>query len=83
MPTGPALVPAVTASAMQIKINGKMESFDAPTVRLTDYLASKGVRPETVAVEINLNIIEKSRYADTLLKAGDEVEIVRFVGGGA
>ncbi len=68
---------------MQLKINGKTETFDQETLRLTDYLSSKGVRPETVAVEINLNIIEKSRYAETFLKAGDEVEIVRFVGGGA
>lgn len=67
----------------RIRINGQLESFDADEVLLSDYLASKGVRPETVAVEVNLTIIEKSRYAETRLKHGDEVEIVRFVGGGA
>lgn len=68
---------------MRLKINGKDETLDAAEIRLTDYLASKGIRPETVAVEINLTVIEKSRYADTQLREGDEVEIVRFVGGGA
>ena len=68
---------------MKLKVNGKEETVEADTARLTDYLASKGIRPETVAVEVNLTVIEKSRYADTLLREGDEIEIVRFVGGGA
>lgn len=73
----------MTESGARLKINGREETLAPGLLRLTDYLASKGIRPETVAVEINLNIIDKNRYAETLLRAGDEVEIVRFVGGGA
>lgn len=68
---------------MRLKINGQTESFDQDALRLTDYLASKGIHPGTVAVEVNLTVLDKTRYADTFLKEGDEVEIVRFVGGGA
>lgn len=68
---------------MQLKINGQPQIFEGETLRLTDYLASKGIRPETVAIELNLTVLNKARYAETLLKEGDEVEIVRFVGGGA
>ena len=31
----------------------------------------------------NLEIIPKERYAQTILKDGDEVEIVSFMGGGS
>jgi sulfur carrier protein len=73
----------VTPPELRLKINGKAEIFPQETIGLSDYLAAKGIRPETVAVEINLIVIDKARYAQTVLREGDEVEIVRFVGGGA
>jgi len=36
-----------------------------------------------IVVEYNLEIIPKERYAQTILKDGDEVEIVSFMGGGS
>jgi thiamine biosynthesis protein ThiS len=35
-----------------------------------------------VAVEVNLAIVPRSLYADTPLKDGDRIEIVKFIGGG-
>ena len=35
-----------------------------------------------VAVELNLNVIKKGAYESAVVDAGDEVEIVNFVGGG-
>lgn len=35
-----------------------------------------------VAVELNRLVIKRGRYADTLVRENDEVEIVSFVGGG-
>jgi thiamine biosynthesis protein ThiS len=40
------------------------------------------MRPQRIAVEINRQIVPKSDYAATILRAGDEVEIINFVGGG-
>ena len=35
-----------------------------------------------VAVELNYNIVSKSKYGNTEISDGDTIEIVRFVGGG-
>ena len=40
------------------------------------------IDPRIVAVEHNLTIIKRDRYPTTIVNEGDEVEIVRFVGGG-
>ncbi len=38
--------------------------------------------PDRVAVERNREIVPRARWADTLLQAGDELEVVHLVGGG-
>ena len=38
--------------------------------------------PERLAIELNLDILPKSAWGETLLKPGDKVEMVHFVGGG-
>ena len=35
-----------------------------------------------VAVELNLAVVKKAAYESSVIKDGDEVEIVNFVGGG-
>ena len=37
---------------------------------------------KTIAVEVNEEIVPKSTYDQTILKDGDVVEVVSFVGGG-
>jgi len=66
---------------MKIHINGEVrEVFEGlPVIAL---LAELGVQKERVAVELNLDIVPKGRFADTILKDGDRVEIISFVGGG-
>jgi len=46
---------------------------------LLDHLKIDG---RMVAVEYNLVVIKRARYADTMVVEGSEVEIVAFVGGG-
>jgi thiamine biosynthesis protein ThiS len=66
---------------MQIKVNGEVREFDAPISVLT--LAEKlGLNPRQVAVERNREIVPKSAYGNVALAAGDEIEIVHFIGGG-
>jgi thiamine biosynthesis protein ThiS len=64
-----------------LQVNGKPVELDAPTP-LLDYLDRLGVNPRAVAVEHNGVIIERDLYANTVLRHGDVVEIVRMVGGG-
>jgi sulfur carrier protein len=49
---------------------------------LADYLARNGYRSDRVAVERNGDIVPRARYAETLLRDDDRIEIVTFMGGG-
>lgn len=66
---------------MKIIVNGQeREARDGLTVE--GLMKELGVRREGTAVELNQEIVPKARHAETLLKAGDRLEIVTFVGGG-
>lgn len=66
---------------IRLQVNGKPVELDTETP-LPDYLAKLGVDPRAVAVEHNGVIIERASFAQTVLRDGDMVEIVRMVGGG-
>ena len=63
-----------------VTINGEPVAAEGQSI--ADYLASVGYTVERVAVELNGAILPKTAYSQTVLSAGDEVEIVAFVGGG-
>lgn len=63
-----------------VKINGTETAADGKTI--TDYLLFAGYDPKRVAVEKNGDIVPKAQYDETILKDGDTVEVVSFVGGG-
>ncbi|MBR1430725.1 MULTISPECIES: sulfur carrier protein ThiS [Ruminococcus] len=63
-----------------VKINGELLEKDGKTV--TEMLADMEISGQRVAVEINEEIVPKAKYDETILKDGDRVEVVRFVGGG-
>jgi thiamine biosynthesis protein ThiS len=66
---------------LTIQLNG--EPFDiAGPVTIGALLASLNIDPRIVAVEHNVVVVKRQHYDDTFIKDGDEVEIVRFVGGG-
>ena len=57
-------------------------SHDVPEgTTVTALLQQSKLTPDKVAVEVNRRLVRSAKY-DTPLKAGDEVEIVTFVGGG-
>ena len=66
---------------MIIKLNGQDRELQAGTT-VSDLLSELQIRPERVAVELNLNILERGEYSKACLKDGDLVEIIGFVGGG-
>lgn len=63
-----------------VKING--ENFDVAGVSIEKYLMDAGYDSKRVAVELNGDILAKSKYQNTYFKDGDNVEVVSFVGGG-
>lgn len=66
---------------MKIVINGEEEEV-LEGLTVSALLDSLGIKKERVAVELNLDIVPKAKFAETALKDGDKLEIVSFVGGG-
>jgi sulfur carrier protein len=66
---------------MNITVNGKREEVTGQT-SLLDFLAARKIHPDKVVVELNMIIIEKNVLADTIIRENDQIEILRFVGGG-
>ena len=62
-------------------VNGSTRTV-APDANLTRLLETLELAGKRVAVERNGEIIPRSRYADTPLAEGDQLEIVVAVGGG-
>ena len=62
-----------------VKVNGEMMDVEGKTVE--ELLSSMEYGSQRVAVEINEVIVSRASYGETVLKEGDTVEVVRFVGG--
>jgi sulfur carrier protein len=71
----------VASSASSITLNGDSYQIDGDTP-LTELLERLKMRRGRVAVEINREIVPKANYDVTIVRAGDCVEIINFVGGG-
>lgn len=66
---------------MQLKINGEQRTV-ADGITVLQLLEHLQILQGRVAVELNLEIIPRSRHAEQVLMDGDSLEIVHFVGGG-
>lgn len=67
---------------MTLYINGEQRDFpDGLTVAAL--VAQLGMKPDRVAVELNLDIVPRAQWDTTALKHGDKLEVVHFVGGGS
>ena len=66
---------------MRLKVNGEEKQVnDIATV--ADLLARIGLPKEGVAVAVNMEVVSKSEHATHRLEDGDQVEVIRAVGGG-
>lgn len=66
---------------MRLVINGK-ETEIGSSISLYDFLKQTGINPSSVIVEYNFEIPEKVKWQKVILKEGDNLEIVKFIGGG-
>jgi thiamine biosynthesis protein ThiS len=66
---------------MKLQING--EQRDLPDgLTVTTLIEHLGMKPDRMAVELNLEIVTRAQWQATTLKDGDKLEVVHFVGGG-
>jgi thiamine biosynthesis protein ThiS len=67
---------------MLLHINGEQREFpDGLTVAAL--VGQLGMKPDRVAVELNLEIVPRAQWETTTLESGDKLEVVHFVGGGS
>ena len=64
-----------------ITVNGENHAMSAGAT-VNDLLRELGLDPGRVAIERNLEILPRPKWAETRVEAGDRYEIVQFVGGG-
>ena len=67
---------------MTIRLNGDPFEVTAP-LTVSALLTALQVDARRVAVELNLVVLKRAVFDTTMIQAGDTMEIVNFVGGGA
>ena len=67
--------------ALQIILNGDRFELNGP-LTVSQLLSWLEIDPRRVAIEHNLTVVRRAAYDGTLVREGDQVEIVNFVGGG-
>ncbi|MBP8097948.1 MAG: sulfur carrier protein ThiS [Arenimonas sp.] len=66
---------------MKITLNGELREFPEPQ-SVETLLVAAGYAQRRVAVEVNREIVPKSRHAEHALADNDRVEIIQAIGGG-
>lgn len=66
---------------MRVRVNGE-ERVLPPDATVRDLLVALQVVPEGVAVAIERQIVPRSTFGERRLAEGDQVEVLRAVGGG-
>ncbi|MEP7116839.1 MAG: sulfur carrier protein ThiS [Acidobacteriota bacterium] len=67
---------------MTIQLNGDPYEIPAP-LTVSALLSVLHIDGRRVAVELNLVVLKRAAFDTTVIQAGDSMEIVNFVGGGA
>lgn len=66
---------------IEITVNGRHEQIQSE-MSVEQLLDTVDVPPNYLAVEVNGDVVQRENYADKVVGAGDEVEVVTLVGGG-
>lgn len=66
---------------MNVMVNGKEYETETP-ISVSQLLIRKGYEKTLVSVELNFTMLPKEQWDNTLLSENDNIEIIRFIGGG-
>lgn len=66
---------------MIVRINGEDTELTENT-SVQNLLDSRQISADTVVIELNRDILPSESFDETILKDGDHLEVLRFVGGG-
>jgi len=71
----------VIEQKINLVLNGKPRALAVETT-LVQLLADLGVDRRTIAVAVNGDVLPRNQYDGVVLHDGDQIEVVRMVGGG-
>jgi sulfur carrier protein len=66
---------------LKIIVNGKEEIIEQDAT-IAGLIAQKSLNPTNIIVEYNYDLIKKENWEEIVLKEDDQLEILKFVGGG-
>jgi sulfur carrier protein len=72
---------ARVSQTMNVIVNGTPSDLPAAST-VAELVKSMGLSPALLAVEVNLEIVPRSRHGQHVLRDGDKVEVVTLAGGG-
>lgn len=67
---------------IHIQVNGQARTSRKGTT-VADLLHDLEIKTERVAVELNLEILDRTVFGQRPLQDGDRVEVMSFIGGGS
>ena len=71
-----------SGTSIQLLVNGEFHTILSGST-VAGLLHQLDIRSDRVAVEVNLQIVERDRFETCTLQEGDRVEIISFIGGGS
>ncbi len=66
---------------MNVIVNGDDKILDAGTT-VADLIHLLALEGKRIAVELNMEIVPRSEHTTTILRQGDNLEVVHAIGGG-
>ncbi|HMS84884.1 MAG TPA: sulfur carrier protein ThiS [Nitrospira sp.] len=69
-------------NAIEIHVNGEAKTWRSGAT-VAELLTELDIKTERVAVELNLEILDRAAFGQRQVKDGDRVEIMSFIGGGS
>ena len=66
---------------MKIIVNGEEREYQ-DNISLQELIAELNIEEKVMASAVNMEIVKKDKWNNHILKEGDRVELLHFVGGG-
>ena len=67
---------------MQITLNNRIEALQGARITVSELLKAKKFTFKMLIIKINGKLIEKTGYDATVIKDGDDVQVLHLISGG-
>jgi thiamine biosynthesis protein ThiS len=67
---------------MKIILNNNTEEFEGDTITITGMLDAKKYSFKLRIIKVNGTLVPRDRYSDTVIKDGDNVQMLYLMSGG-